>query len=108
MKNIVHVPIQDIIAERHLSFVSKTGETYSCRLLFGKPYKIEDGRYRCDYQILGGIKDYTTKDFGNDSLDALLWAITRANIVLAHRFDGKFYYEGSEDLYLIIKDYSNA
>lgn len=108
MKNTSHEPIKDIIAERQLDFVSNESKNYFCRLLFGRPYKIEDGRYQCDYQILGAMRDYTSKNQGNDSLSALLWAITKANIDLALRFEGKFYYEDSEDLYLIIKDYSKV
>lgn len=96
--------ITDIIAERELTFVEANGTCHPCRLVFGKPIKLEYS-YRCDFQIIGFENDRIFDAQGQDSLQAVLLAVERANIETAyHGYEGTFFFHSSNELDLVARD----
>ena len=100
--------LKNIIAERDLVFIAEDGKKYDCCLMFAKPIQTSPDQFECYYQLLGHPQNVIRKAYGNDNLGAFISAIEKVNIELAYAFKGKFYYEGIDDPYLIIKDYRNV
>jgi hypothetical protein len=60
--------IQQVIAERLMSFVRNTGEREAATLRVGLPYKVGEGEWICPYELR---TDSTRRAFGAHGIDAL-------------------------------------
>jgi hypothetical protein len=94
------MPIDDIIAQRELEFVSDAGKEF-VQVYLGKPMQVKDGPWFCPYLIKAKSFERQFRTAGEDSVQALVLALGTIPIeleVLAKNHKGHFIWFGGPDL----------
>ena len=66
----------ETVAERLLELVSKDGSVEVVMVRIGKPQHTSDHNWACTYQIMGETIERTQATYGEDSMQALLLALS--------------------------------
>jgi hypothetical protein len=81
----------ETVAERLLELVSKDGSIEPVMVRIGKPQRTADENWACTYQIMGETIERTRAIYGEDSMQALLLALStiRAEMEAEARTTGR-------------------
>lgn len=68
--------VDDVVAERYFHFVDDPKRR--ARVIVGRPRIVDDGEYKCSYQILGVGDEEVRTASGIDGIQALQLVLTKA------------------------------